>query len=90
VGQWRHGIGDGAYVVDGITVLCRGRWRCVKRLNRGRERWCGGSGEDSTMTRRLQGGLNDGMGSGEVNDDVDSREIFDRKFWQPDDVSESL
>jgi hypothetical protein len=42
------------------------------------------------MTRRLQGGLNHGMGSGEVNDDVDSREIFDRKFWQPDDVSESL
>jgi hypothetical protein len=30
------------------------------------------------------------MGSGEVNDGVGSRENFGRKFWQPDDVSESL
>jgi hypothetical protein len=52
-----------------------------KGLNHGRERWCGGSGEDSTTVQRLQGGLDDGAGS---------RDIFVDKFWQPDGVSESL
>jgi hypothetical protein len=33
------------------------------------------------MVRRLQGGLDDGVGS---------RENFGRKFWQPDGVSKSL
>jgi hypothetical protein len=42
------------------------------------------------MTRRLRGGLNDGTGSREVDNGVGSREIFSEKFWQPDDVSESL
>jgi hypothetical protein len=46
--------------------------------------------EDSTTAWRLWGGLYDGMGSGEVNDGVGSRENFGGKFWQPDDVSESL
>jgi hypothetical protein len=42
------------------------------------------------MARRLQGGLDDGTGSGEVDDSVGSREIFGGKFWQPNTVSESL
>jgi hypothetical protein len=33
------------------------------------------------MVQRLQGGL---------DDDIGSREIFGGKFWQPDGVSESL
>jgi hypothetical protein len=40
--------------------------------------------------RRLWGGLNDSMGSGEVDDGVGSKECFGRKFCQPDSVSESL
>jgi hypothetical protein len=32
------------------------------------------------MVRRLQGGLNDGMGSVEVDDSAGSREIFSGKF----------
>jgi hypothetical protein len=47
-----------------------------KGLDHGRERWCGG--------------LNDGTGSGEVDSDAGSREIFSGKFWQPDGVSGSL
>jgi hypothetical protein len=47
-----------------------------KGLDRGRKRWCGDSGEDSTMAWRLRGGLNDGMGSREVDDGAGSREIF--------------
>jgi hypothetical protein len=42
------------------------------------------------MVRKLQGGLDDAMSSGEVDDNAGSREIFDGKFWQPDGVSESL
>jgi hypothetical protein len=42
-------------------------------------------GGDSTMARRLRGGLNDRVGSGEVDDRADHR-----KFWQPDGVSERL
>jgi hypothetical protein len=42
------------------------------------------------MVRRLQRGLDNGMGSGEVNDGTCSREIFGEKFWQPGGVSESL
>jgi hypothetical protein len=51
-----HGLGDVTYVVDDITGSGRGRWRCVKGLNCGRERWRGGFGEDSTMAWRIQGG----------------------------------
>jgi hypothetical protein len=47
-----------------------------KVLDRGRKRWCGGSEEDSTMAWRLKGGLNDGMGSREVDDGAGSREIL--------------
>jgi hypothetical protein len=42
------------------------------------------------MARRLRVGLNDGMGSGEVNDGTGSREIVSGKFWQADGVSETL
>jgi hypothetical protein len=42
------------------------------------------------MVRRLRGGLNDGIGFEEVNNGPSSREIFDRKFWQPYGISESL
>jgi hypothetical protein len=42
------------------------------------------------MARRLRGGLNNGIGSEEVDDGAGSREIFGRKFWQPDGVSERL
>jgi hypothetical protein len=40
--------------------------------------------------QRLQGGLDDDIGSGEVDDSVGSRETFGGKFWQSDGVSESL
>jgi hypothetical protein len=75
----RRGLGDGACVVDDITGLSRGRWRHVKGLDCGRERWRGGSGEN-LMTARLQGGLNDGTGSGQVDDGTGSMEIFGGKF----------
>jgi hypothetical protein len=42
------------------------------------------------MAQRLRGGLDDGMGLGEVDDGTGSREIFSGKFWQHDGVSESL
>jgi hypothetical protein len=42
------------------------------------------------MAQRLWGGLDNGTGSEEVNNDVGSKEIFGRKVWQPDSVSESL
>jgi hypothetical protein len=42
------------------------------------------------MARRLWRGLNDNTDSEEVDDSAGSREIFGRKFWQPDGVSESL
>jgi hypothetical protein len=42
------------------------------------------------MAQSLWGGLDDGTGSREVNDGAGSREIFGRKVWQPDGVSESL
>jgi hypothetical protein len=42
------------------------------------------------MAQRLRGGLHDGAGSRKVDDGAGSRKIFDRKFWQPDTVSESL
>jgi hypothetical protein len=42
------------------------------------------------MAQRLWGGLNDGVGSGKVEDSAGSMEIFGRKFWQPDGVSKSL
>jgi hypothetical protein len=75
--QWRHRLGSGKMAVR-------------KGLDRGRERWFRGSGEDSTMMRGLQRGLNDGTCPGEVDDSVGSREIFGEKIWQPDGMSESL
>jgi hypothetical protein len=75
-------------------------WRCHqlrsgmmaahKGLNRGREWWCGGFHEDSTTAQSLWGVLNDGKGSGEVDDGAGSREIFGAIFWQPNGMSESL
>jgi hypothetical protein len=38
----------------------------------------------------LWGGLDNGVGFGEVDDGTNAREIFGGKFWQPDVVSESL
>jgi hypothetical protein len=67
-------------VVDGITGLGQGRWRRIK----GPRPWLG------MMMRRLCGGFDDGMCSGEVDDGAGSREIFGEKFWQPDGVSENL
>jgi hypothetical protein len=61
-----------------------------KGLDRGRERRCGGSEEDSMMVQRLRGGLDRGTSSGEVDDGAGSMKIFSGKFWQPDGVSESL
>jgi hypothetical protein len=40
--------------------------------------------------QRVQGGLDNGTGFGEVDDGSGSREIFDGKFWEPDSMSESL
>jgi hypothetical protein len=42
------------------------------------------------MVWRLQGGLDDGTSSEEVDNGVSSMEIFGRKFWQPVGVSERL
>jgi hypothetical protein len=42
------------------------------------------------MTQRIQGGLDDDIGSREVHNGVGSREIFGRKFRLPHGVSESL
>jgi hypothetical protein len=75
--EWHHGLGDGACVVDDITDSGQCRWRHVKGLDHGQEGRRGGSEEysmmarrlrgvgDLTMVQRLQGGLDDGMGSGE-------------------------
>jgi hypothetical protein len=73
----RHRLGSGKMVAR-------------KGLDRGQERLCGGSGVDSTMARRLWGGLDDGMSSRVVNDGAGSREIFGGKFWLPDGIIESL
>jgi hypothetical protein len=54
------------------------------------QRWRGGSGEDLTRAQRLQGGPDDGTGSGEVDGGTGCRENFDGKFSQLDGVSESL
>jgi hypothetical protein len=43
-----------------------------------------------TTAWRLRGGLDDGTSSEEVNDGASSRDIFGRKFWHLDGVSESL
>jgi hypothetical protein len=61
-----------------------GKMAARKGLNHGRERWCRGFGEDSTIAWRLQGGLDNGTSSGEVDDGAGSREIFDGKFWRRD------
>jgi hypothetical protein len=47
--EWRRRLGDGACVVNDITKLGKGRWRCVKGLDHGWELWHGGSGEDSMI-----------------------------------------
>jgi hypothetical protein len=75
-------------VVDEVTGS--GKMAACKDLDHGRKRRCGGSAEDSTVAWRLRGGHDDGMGSEEVDDGAGSKEIFGRKFWQPDGVSESL
>jgi hypothetical protein len=71
-------------LVDGITGLGLGRWRRVEGLDHG------GFEEDlmtarrlrgnSTMVRSLRGGLDDGVGFGEADNGVGSREIFGGKF----------
>jgi hypothetical protein len=40
--------------------------------------------------QRLRGGLDDGTSSREVDNGVGSWEIFGRKFWQPDGMSQTL
>jgi hypothetical protein len=85
-----RGLEDGAYMVDDVFGSGRGRWRHIEGLDRGWETRHGGSAESSTMARRLQGGLDNGTSSGEVDDDTGSMEIFAAKFWQPDCVSESI
>jgi hypothetical protein len=45
--EQRRRLGDSSCVVDGVTGLGQGRWWHIKGLDRGRERWCWGSGEDS-------------------------------------------
>jgi hypothetical protein len=42
------------------------------------------------MVWRLLGVLDDDTGFGKLEHGADSREIFSRKFWQPDGLSESL
>jgi hypothetical protein len=42
------------------------------------------------MVWRLQGGLDDGMGSEEVDDVTGSKKIFGLKIWQSDGVNESI
>jgi hypothetical protein len=81
-------LGDEACVVDEVTGS--GKMAACKGLDHGQKQWCGGSAEDSTTVRRLRGGRDDGMGSEEVDDGAGSKEIFGRKFWQADGVSESL
>jgi hypothetical protein len=85
-----RGLRDGTCVVVGVTVLGQWRWRRKKGLDCGREWWCRGSGEDSTMAWRLRGGLDNDMGSGELHDGVGSKEIFGGNFWQPNYISGSL
>jgi hypothetical protein len=67
-------------MVNGVTGSGRGRWQ---RVN-GPRPWSG------TTVRRLRGGPDDSTGSGLVDDGVGSKEIFGGKFWQPNEVSESL
>jgi hypothetical protein len=72
------GLGDGAYMVDGVTGSGQRRWRRVRA-----------STIVKMTARRLRRGLNDGTGSGEADDGVGPREIFGEK-WQPNGVSESI
>jgi hypothetical protein len=53
VWERRRGLQDDAYVVDGITGSGRGRCRCIKGFDRGRERWHRGSEEDSMTAQAL-------------------------------------
>jgi hypothetical protein len=50
-------------------------------LDRGQERRLGGSGVDSMMLQRLQGGLNNGTGSKEVDDDMGSAMGVHHVIW---------
>jgi hypothetical protein len=63
-------------VVNNVIVSGLGRWRLIKGLDSGRERWHRGSEEYSMMARKLQGGLNNDTGSVEVDDGTGSREIL--------------
>jgi hypothetical protein len=64
--EQRHGLEEDICVVDSVTGSDRGRWQHVKGLDRGWERRCKGSGEDSMNAWRLQGGPDDGTNSREV------------------------
>jgi hypothetical protein len=75
-------LGDDACMVDGITSSGRGRWQSIK----GPRPWLG----MMVMVQRLRVGTDDSTGSWEVDDGAASREIFGRKFWQPNGLSESL
>jgi hypothetical protein len=79
-GRRHHRLGDSACVVDGVTGLGRGRWRCIWRARPGL----------GTTARRLWGGHDEGMGSEEVDDSMSSREIFNGTFLQPNGMSENL
>jgi hypothetical protein len=76
--------------IDGIMSLGMAAARSMVSPTRGwgrRWRVMRARPRSGMMAWRLQGGLDDNMGSGEVEDSVDSREIFDGKFWQPNGVS---
>jgi hypothetical protein len=94
-GAQHHRLGEDDVVAgSGIASQAWGWCLCGRRhhqvglgkmaARKGARPWLG------TMARRLRRGLDDRAGSGEVNDGTGSKEIFGRKFWQPDDVSESL
>jgi hypothetical protein len=81
-GAQRHGLGDD----DGIVGMTASpaRVREDGDAYRGARSWSG------TIVQRLRGALDDSVGSREVDDGAGSREVFSEKFWQPDNVSESL
>jgi hypothetical protein len=62
-GRQRHRHGDNACRSTVSLARGRGRWWHVRRARPG----------SGMMTRRLWGGLDDGVGSGEVNDDACSK-----------------
>jgi hypothetical protein len=80
-GAQRHELGEDNVVVgSGMASWAwgwclHGRWR--HQLRSGKMATCKGARPCSRiMARRLLGGLDNGTGSGEVDDDVGSRKIF--------------